>query len=65
MGLRLSWLGNGYSRHAGIILTHKAGQTIVFGVLSAFISRSVLARLQVCSGYDLCYTDSILTSLYE
>jgi len=36
----------------------KVGQTgLLFGVRSGFISRSVLARLQVsaCSGYDLCH----------
>jgi len=41
-----------------VILTHEVGQTdLVFGVKSAFISRSAHPRLHVClsCGCDLCH----------
>ena len=57
--VKLSWLENAYARQFWVfwgILTNKVGATgLVFGVLAAFISTSVHARLQVsvCRGYDI------------
>ena len=58
--MKLSWLGNAYSRplFPRAILSSKVGESyLVFGVHSGFISRSAHARLQVsvCSSYDLCH----------
>ena len=55
----LSWLKNAYARKFfwRAILAHKVGDTdLVFGMRSAFISRSVYGLLQVSvwSGYNLC-----------
>jgi len=54
----LSWLQHSIHAHffRPAILTRKVRHTsLVFGVRSGFISRSVRARLQVsvCSGYEL------------